>query len=72
MRFSMLRKMQIMKKFVLVTNSNQRTSERFLKVQKAWEILSDSSSRLLYDKELQRSRRDALPAEVAEDLSLHS
>lgn len=29
------------------SDSNQRTSERFLKVQKAWEILSNSSSRLL-------------------------
>lgn len=53
------------------SDSNQTTSERFLKVQKAWEILSNSSSRLLYDKELQRSRRDALAAEVAEDLSFH-
>lgn len=53
------------------SSSNQTTSERFLKVQKAWEILSNSSSRLFYDKELQSSRRDdVLAAEVAEDLSL--
>jgi diphthamide biosynthesis protein 4 len=34
------------------------------------EILSDSSSCLVYDKELQSSRWDALATEVAEDLSL--
>ncbi|KAJ1394732.1 Zinc finger, DPH-type [Sesbania bispinosa] len=51
-------------------NSNQTTGERFLKVQKAWEILSNSSSRSFYDNELQNSRRDDLAAEVAEDLSL--
>lgn len=52
------------------TSSNQTTTDRFLKVQKAWEILSDSSSRLFYDKELQSSRRDVMAAEVAEDLTL--
>ncbi|CAI8595864.1 unnamed protein product [Vicia faba] len=53
------------------SGSNQTSTERFLRVQKAWEILSDSSSRLFYDKQLQSSRRDVLAAEVAEDLSLH-
>ncbi|KAL5057126.1 hypothetical protein RYX36_028730 [Vicia faba] len=53
------------------SGSNQTSTERFLRVQKAWEILSDSSSRLFYDKQLQSSRRDVLVAEVAEDLSLH-
>jgi diphthamide biosynthesis protein 4 len=53
------------------SSSNHTTSERFLKVHKAWEILSDSSSRLFYDKELKSSRReDFLASEVAEDLSL--
>ncbi|CAL0327125.1 unnamed protein product [Lupinus luteus] len=49
---------------------NQRSGDRFLKVQKAWEILSNSSSRLSYDNELRNSRQDILAAEVAEDLSL--
>lgn len=53
------------------TDSNQTSTERFLRVQKAWEVLNDSSSRVFYDKQLQSSRRDALAAEVAEDLSLH-
>ncbi|KAL5069757.1 hypothetical protein RYX36_020644 [Vicia faba] len=53
------------------SGSNQTSTERFLRVQKAWEILSDSSSRLFFDKQLQSSRRDVLAAEVAEDLSLH-
>ncbi|XP_057451146.1 uncharacterized protein LOC130743059 [Lotus japonicus] len=55
------------------SSSDQTTGERFLRVQKAWEVLSDSSSRSSYDNELKSSRRDrdALAAEVAEDLSLH-
>ncbi|KAK7404353.1 hypothetical protein VNO78_05184 [Psophocarpus tetragonolobus] len=52
------------------SNSNQATGEGFLKVQKAWEILSNSSSRSFYDNELRSSRHDCLAAEVAEDLSL--
>ncbi|XP_057442637.1 uncharacterized protein LOC130734301 [Lotus japonicus] len=49
------------------------TGERFLKVQKAWEILSNSSSRSSYDNELQSLRHDyddVLAADVAEDLNL--
>ncbi|KAL6215505.1 hypothetical protein ACLB2K_014935 [Fragaria x ananassa] len=48
----------------------QATSEsgdRFLKVQKAWEILSDSRSRALYDNMLIASRHDT---SVADDISL--
>ncbi|KAK7264138.1 hypothetical protein RJT34_31742 [Clitoria ternatea] len=52
------------------SSSNQTDEGRFLKVQKAWEILSDSSSRLSYDNELRSSRWDILAAEVAEELSL--
>ncbi|KAK7279182.1 hypothetical protein RJT34_24228 [Clitoria ternatea] len=52
------------------SNSNQTDGERFVKVQKAWEILGDSSSRLSYDIELRSLRRDVLAPEVAEDLSL--
>ncbi|RDX98425.1 hypothetical protein CR513_18656, partial [Mucuna pruriens] len=52
------------------SSSNQTAEERFLKVQKAWEILSNSSSRSFYDKELQILRQDFLAVEVADDLSL--
>ncbi|KAI3836957.1 hypothetical protein MKW98_005290 [Papaver atlanticum] len=41
--------------------------ETFLMVQKAWEILSDSKTRGIYDRELRDSRRDT---ETAEDVSL--
>ncbi|XP_026412682.1 DPH4 homolog [Papaver somniferum] len=41
--------------------------ETFLVVQKAWEILSDSKTRGIYDRELRDSRRDT---ETAEDVSL--
>lgn len=52
------------------SSSDQTSSERFLKVQKAWEILSNSSSRSFYDNQLRSSRKDVLAAEVAEDLTL--
>ncbi|KAK7258062.1 hypothetical protein RIF29_32472 [Crotalaria pallida] len=53
------------------SSSDQTTEDRFLKVQKAWETLSNSSSRLFYDNELRSSRRDILAADVvAEDVSL--
>ncbi|KAG4988247.1 hypothetical protein JHK85_031230 [Glycine max] len=52
------------------SSSNQTAEERFLKVQKAWEILSNSSSRSFYDNDLRSSRQDVLAADVAEDLSL--
>ena len=53
------------------SSSDQAISEKFLKVHKAWEILSDATSRLIYDKELKNSRReDFLASEVAEDLRL--
>ncbi|CAJ1933805.1 unnamed protein product [Sphenostylis stenocarpa] len=51
-------------------SSNQIDAERFLKVQKAWEILGDSGSRSFYDTELRSTRQDFLAAEVAEDLSI--
>ncbi|MCL7025390.1 hypothetical protein MKW94_001969 [Papaver nudicaule] len=41
--------------------------ETFLMVQKAWEILSDSKTRGIYDRELRDSRRDT---ETADDVSL--
>lgn len=43
------------------------SGDRFLKVQKAWEILSDSRSRALYDSVLIASRHDTI---AAEDISL--
>ncbi|KAF7837359.1 DPH4-like protein [Senna tora] len=52
------------------SSPNQTSGDRFLRVQKAWEILSNSSSRSIYDKELRSARQDAMAAEVAEDLSL--
>ncbi|XP_008220202.1 PREDICTED: DPH4 homolog [Prunus mume] len=51
-------------------DKSQNTSgsgDRFLKVQKAWEILGDSRARALYDIALRASRHDAI---VAEDISL--
>ncbi|KAK7269210.1 hypothetical protein RIF29_21928 [Crotalaria pallida] len=52
------------------SSDNQTAQDRFLKVQKAWEVLGDSSSRLCYDNEMRRSRLDILAADVAEDVSL--
>lgn len=52
------------------SSSDQTPGDRFLRVHKAWEILSNSSSRSVYDNELRSSRQDALAAEVAEDISL--
>ncbi|CAI8616763.1 unnamed protein product [Vicia faba] len=50
----------------------QTNAERFLKVHSAWEVLSNSTSRLIYDKKLQNSKReDLLASEVAQNLSLH-
>ncbi|KAM0973539.1 hypothetical protein ACFX2J_016701 [Malus domestica] len=43
------------------------SGDRFLKVQKAWEILGNSRSRALYDSALRASSLDAM---VAEDISL--
>ncbi|XP_022996470.1 DPH4 homolog [Cucurbita maxima] len=37
--------------------------ERYLKVQKAWEVLSSSMSRAAYDRELQAAKGDAIGAE---------
>ncbi|XP_028773465.1 diphthamide biosynthesis protein 4 [Neltuma alba] len=53
-----------------MSSSHQTSGDRFLTVQKAWEILSNSTSRSTYDNELRGSRQDALAADVAEDVSL--
>ncbi|KAL5714214.1 hypothetical protein ACHQM5_016205 [Ranunculus cassubicifolius] len=37
---------------------------KFMNVQKAWEILSDSKTRLIYDHDLKASRQDTETAEV--------
>lgn len=47
--------------------SDNASEEKFHKVQKAWEILSNSRSRALYDSELRASRQDTV---AAEDVSL--
>ncbi|PON39592.1 Terminal organelle assembly protein [Parasponia andersonii] len=47
--------------------SHNGSEERFFKVQKAWEILSNPRSRALYDSELRSSRQDVV---TAEDISL--
>ncbi|KAJ7958139.1 DnaJ domain [Quillaja saponaria] len=52
------------------SDPDKESRERFLKVQKAWEILSNSSSRVVYDSELRGSRQDIITAEAAEALSL--
>jgi diphthamide biosynthesis protein 4 len=49
------------------SNPDREARERFLEVQRAWEILSNSSSRAIYDSELRASRQDAV---VADDVSL--
>ncbi|KAL5572921.1 hypothetical protein UlMin_022518 [Ulmus minor] len=47
--------------------SDNKSEDRFLKIQKAWEILNNHRSRMLYDFELRASRQDTV---VAEDVSL--
>ncbi|KAK8489377.1 hypothetical protein V6N11_082707 [Hibiscus sabdariffa] len=44
-------------------NSDHNSGESFLRVQKAWEILSDPSSRAVYDRELRDSRQDLVASE---------
>jgi len=46
---------------------NHESRERFLKVQRAWEVLSNLSSRAVYDIELRALRQDAV---TADDVSL--
>ncbi|KAF5731698.1 DPH4 [Tripterygium wilfordii] len=51
-----------------MVNPSEESGDRFLKVQKAWEILSNSMSRALYDNELQGSRAEI---GVAEDVGIY-
>ncbi|KAJ9153363.1 hypothetical protein P3X46_026811 [Hevea brasiliensis] len=44
--------------------------DRFLKIQKAWEILGNSKLRAVYDSELRASRKDRGDGVAAEDVSL--
>ncbi|GMI78616.1 hypothetical protein like AT4G10130 [Hibiscus trionum] len=44
-------------------NSDYESGERFLRVQKAWEILSDPNLRTVYDRELRDSRQDVVASE---------
>lgn len=47
--------------------SENESGDNFLKVQKAWEILSNPKSRAVYDSDLRASREDSV---AAEDVSL--
>ncbi|XP_059638285.1 uncharacterized protein LOC132280168 [Cornus florida] len=49
------------------SNPDHELGDRFLEVQRAWEILSNSSSRAVYDSELKALQQDAA---AAEDVSL--
>lgn len=49
------------------SRADRKSDDKFLKVQKAWEVLSNSRSRALYDSELQALRQHAI---TAEDVSL--
>lgn len=48
-------------------NREHESSNKFIELQKAWEILSNTRSREIYDSELQRLRQDAV---TSEDVSL--
>ncbi|EOY14517.1 hypothetical protein QUC31_000067 [Theobroma cacao] len=48
-------------------HSDHESGDRFLRVQKAWEILGDAKSRAVYDSELRISRQDVV---ASEDISL--
>ncbi|XVE55926.1 hypothetical protein DITRI_Ditri03aG0196400 [Diplodiscus trichospermus] len=48
-------------------HSDHESGDRFLRVQKAWEILSDPKSRVVYDSELRDSRQDVM---TSEDISV--
>lgn len=54
------------------SNPELESGEKFLHVQRAWEILSDPRSRALYDSELQTLRQDTVTAEDVrlEDMSI--
>ncbi|XP_022768802.1 DPH4 homolog [Durio zibethinus] len=53
-------------------HSYHETGDRFLRIQKAWEILSDPKSRAVYDSELRDSRQDVVASEdiVLEDMMI--
>nr|DAD41225.1 TPA_asm: hypothetical protein HUJ06_015548 [Nelumbo nucifera] len=46
-----------------ISDPDHESQERFLNIQKAWEVLSNSKSRAAYDCELRASRRDVITAE---------
>jgi diphthamide biosynthesis protein 4 len=49
------------------SDPEDESDDRFMKVQKAWEILGNSMSRAVYDSKLRALRQDT---EVSEDISL--
>ncbi|KAG8389997.1 hypothetical protein BUALT_Bualt01G0037500 [Buddleja alternifolia] len=54
------------------SNPEHELANRFLEVQRAWEILADPKSRALYDNELRTLRQDAVTAEdvTLEDMTI--
>ncbi|KAJ4963815.1 hypothetical protein NE237_023754 [Protea cynaroides] len=50
-----------------ISNPHHESEVNFLNIQKAWEVLSNSSSRAAYDSELEELRRDVV---IAEDIIL--
>lgn len=56
-----------LEKIYETSNPEHESRERFLKVQRAWEVLSNLSSREVYDGELHTLRQEAV---VADDVAL--
>ncbi|KAK6915359.1 DnaJ domain [Dillenia turbinata] len=54
------------------SSADSASGDRFLEVQKAWEVLSNSRLRAIYDCELRASRRDVITAEhvTLEDMTV--
>ncbi|VVB08695.1 unnamed protein product [Arabis nemorensis] len=55
-----------------LNSSRCSSDEKFLKIQKAWEILSDAELRVVYDNDLRSSRQDGITADEIsiEDMSV--
>ncbi|CAA7033247.1 unnamed protein product [Microthlaspi erraticum] len=55
-----------------LNTSRCSSDEKFLKIQKAWEVLSDAELRVVYDNDLRSSRQDGITADEIsiEDMSV--
>ncbi|ESQ38549.1 hypothetical protein EUTSA_v10029407mg [Eutrema salsugineum] len=55
-----------------INTSRCSSDEKFLKIQKAWEVLSDAELRVVYDNDLRSSRQDGITADEisVEDMSV--